>query len=67
MKELNKILEDMKMETENGDKEIAHINADGLLIDLIEYLKDNTLMEDSKKVVIDNIIEEYADVSKWYA
>lgn len=45
----------LKMEQKNGNQEAAHMNADGVLCDLLKALG------------YDDVVAEWEKVDKWYA
>jgi len=61
---LARMLKEMGDAVSNDDYEVAHGNADNLLIELIEKLVDHTGIYETEVV---EILEEYKKVGKWYA
>ena len=55
------ILEKMKTEAQNGDLEVAHSNADYLLLETIGILETEQTRD-----VIDQIVKAWLEVGKWY-
>lgn len=60
--ELNNILENMKKCALDDDWEVAHNDADNLLLDVIE-----TLVLPKYREIVNQIIHEYENTGKWYA
>lgn len=58
-------LAEMEGYIERGDEEIQHINADRLLLDIIETL--SILLPRDQLAKIDRIRKLYDDIDKWYA
>lgn len=63
MRTLEKILEAMKKAGENGDFEIAHSDADDLLAEALRVLA----RECDKVPQVEDILDAYDNVGKWYA
>ena len=61
---LKSISQEMKELTNANDCEIAHKDADALLIELIRKITD--YMGDYESEIVE-ILEEYKKVGKWYA
>lgn len=55
----------MHEHSQNDDFEAAHGNADYLLVELVELLKQRCTADERAK--IDGILAEYEAVGKWYA
>ena len=53
--DLRPYMDRLKIAQENTDVELAHVDADDVLCDLLEALGYN------------NVVEEYHKVEKWYA
>jgi len=65
MKRLLKLMmEEMKVLVNDEDWEIAHKDADDLLLELVRQITD--YMGDYESEIVD-ILEEYKKVGKWYA
>lgn len=65
MDDLDIILKNMEECHTTNDIENNHCKADIILIDLIKYLSIN--IEEHKQIKINNIIESFNSLQKWYA
>lgn len=63
-RKLRSILRQMSECANNGDFEVSHINADELLVELVESIVDYTGMYESE---INDVLDQYNKVGKWYA
>ena len=66
MLKLNEYIIELKKISLDSDIEYAHIDADGLMLDLIRELTEEINDENIRKEV-DVIIDAYYAVPKWYA
>jgi len=64
-KELNVILEEMKVNKSNDDTECSHVRANDLLIKTIELLSKKATRAEKEK--INKIIKTYNKTERWYA
>lgn len=62
---LQEILSKMNSEISMADVEVAHINADNLLEELIKTISAD--LDDTLKIDIASILISYNQVPKWYA
>lgn len=62
---IDSILIGMQEQAANSDYEVAHYNADGNLIILIQLLSRSLPPEEHSKV--QSILDAYEEVGKWYA
>ena len=63
--DLLNILDKMKEQANNSDTEVAHINADDLLIETLQTIAPKCSPTIGK--LLETIIKEYTKVPKWYA
>ena len=57
----------MRQHGANGDLEVAHSEADGLLVAALELLAGTVTFGHAAAKEIRDLLEEYENVGKWYA
>jgi len=61
-RQLDDIIKRLK-ELDTADQELAHVAADELLIQALEWIADNNGLSEK----VDTLIESYNSIPKWYA